>query len=89
MIYDPVLRVYGCDHGVRTGPRLVPPDPAKAYRCTTTVARMDGHECRVNRLTGDVYDRCGETLSYVGRSCGDDDADVCAWMAWMSWRCEP
>ena len=54
-------------------------DPSKTYRCTLTVATMGDHECRVNSLTHEVYDRRGASLHYIGRSYGNTEADIEAW----------
>ena len=86
-----MVRTIGCDHGLEPHLRIVPADPDKAYRCSATLAEADGHECRVNRLTGDVFDRVGRGLRYVGRRTGDDEADVRRWTAWLvaaGLRCE-
>ena len=73
------MRAYGLDYGCMEPIVREVSDPSKAYRCTVTVATMDEHECRVNSLTHEVYDRRGSELHYVGRSYGNTEADIEAW----------
>ena len=82
MSFEPVTNYYKRDYGCMEPIVREVADPSKAYRCTVTVARMGGRECRVNRLTGDVYDRCRGELTYIGRSTSDDARDAEAWAAW-------
>ena len=63
--------------------RRVKADPDKSYRCTQTVAIVGDHECRVNSVTHEVYDRCRGMLRYVGISADDVTADIAAWRAWL------
>jgi hypothetical protein len=76
---------YGREYGVLNGePIRVAPDPSTATRCTLTIATCAGHELRRNSVTGELFDRAGGRLMYVGPSCGDDGGDVYAWRAWLN-----
>lgn len=63
--------------------RKVRADPDRSYRCTRTIAVCGEHECRVNGVTHEVYDRHCGTLRYVGASVGDDDVDISVWRSWL------
>lgn len=80
-IADVRMAVVESSHGKVT---RVDPDPAKAYRCTVTIAECGGHECRVNRLTHELFDRSREYgLRHVAVSAQDDEADIERWSAWL------
>lgn len=64
--------------------RHVRANPDKAHRCTRTVATVSGHECRVNVITHEVFDRHGASLRYVCCSSDDDAQDIERWLAWLS-----
>lgn len=81
---DGSLRAYGVDHGSGVCYDQAPKDPAKAHRCTVTLATHEGHECRVNRVTGDVFDRVGDERHYVGKSYGSDERDIGLWRRYLA-----
>ena len=52
-------------------------------RPSVPIARSGEHVLMYNRVTRELFDRCGDAVSYVGRATGDTQRDVARWMRWM------
>lgn len=77
-----IVQRYGRDHGTCSERvKVEPHDESKAHRCTLTLARRGRHECRSNSVTGSVFDRCGDVITYVGEGSGDDAIRI--WNDWL------
>lgn len=75
-------RVFGTHHA-HAHVDHVPPDPEKASYCTRTIATSGRNECRVNTITGEMFNRAGREVWHVCASSGDDETDVRRWVAWL------
>lgn len=52
-------------------------------RSSLIIASHDGHECRYNRFTHELFDLCGGELRYVGHGTGNTELDVATWIQWL------
>ena len=55
----------------------------ESQRPSVPIARSDDHVLTYNRVTRELFDRCGDTVSYVGHATGDTQRDVAMWMRWL------
>lgn len=79
------LLAFGIDHGVGEcrDHAHTPPDESEAVE--VAISSHAGHTLVRNQVMGELFDRFGERLLYVGPSCGDDGGDVYRWRTWGRW----
>lgn len=86
MLTNDKIAPYLIDHGLselRFSPTPTADPREGTMRGYREVARHGDHVLMLNELMGDMFDHCGTTISYVGRSCDNAQRDIRNWHRWL------